>query len=173
MGGGTAMLRKNPESKAAPGSGSGTFAIIASRYNARYVDAMLRAAKTELWRAEVSRIQIIRVPGAYEIPLVAKRLARTVPGLSAIVCLGVVLRGHDDHDVRCVVPSEAAGRCVPRSGMGRHEHRPLPCAKDGIEPLAPDDGRFRSQGFGALPAQGFGEAMRVFDERPDHVQLLL
>jgi 6,7-dimethyl-8-ribityllumazine synthase len=93
------MLRKNPEAKAESKeeTGNGTFAIVASRYNARYVDAMLRAAKAELWRAEVSRIQIIRVPGAYEIPVVAKRLARTLPGLSAILCLGVVLRGETAH----------------------------------------------------------------------------
>ncbi len=97
------MLRKNPESKAEADAeskaetGNGTFAIVASRYNARYVDSMLRAAKAELWRAEVSRIQIIRVPGAYEIPVVAKRLARTLPGLSAIICLGVVLRGETAH----------------------------------------------------------------------------
>jgi 6,7-dimethyl-8-ribityllumazine synthase len=91
------MLRKNPEPKAETGGGSGTFAIVASRYNARYVDAMLRAAKAELWRAEVSRIQIVRVPGAYEIPLLAKRLARTLPGLSAILCLGVVVRGETTH----------------------------------------------------------------------------
>ncbi len=89
------MLRKNLETKAR--TGSGTFAIVASRYNARYVDVMLRAAKEELWRAEVSRIQILRVPGAYEIPVVAKRLARTLPDLSAIICLGVILRGETVH----------------------------------------------------------------------------
>jgi len=89
------MLRKIQQQKVrAPG---GSFAIVASRYNARYVDAMLRAAKAELWRADVSRIQIIRVPGAYEIPVVAKRLARTAPGLSAIICLGVILRGQTVH----------------------------------------------------------------------------
>ncbi len=89
------MLRKNPESKTK--TASGTFAIVASRYNARYVDAMLRAAKAELWQAEVSRIQIVRVPGAYEIPVVTKRLARTLPGLSAIICLGVIIRGETVH----------------------------------------------------------------------------
>jgi len=89
------MLRKiQPKKNQSHG---GSFAIVASRYNARYVDAMLRAAKAELWRADVSRIQIVRVPGAYEIPVVAKRLARTAPGLSAIICLGVILRGQTVH----------------------------------------------------------------------------
>jgi 6,7-dimethyl-8-ribityllumazine synthase len=80
--------------------GSGSFAIVASRYNAKYVDSMLRAAKAELWRADVSRIQIVRVPGAYEIPVVAKSLARrstTSSPFSAIICLGVILRGETVH----------------------------------------------------------------------------
>ena len=82
-------------------SHGGTFAIVASRYNARYVDAMLHAAKTELQHA-LSGIRIVRVPGAYEIPVVAKRLARAVHeepqfAFSAIICLGVILRGETVH----------------------------------------------------------------------------
>ena len=42
----------------------GTFAIVASKYNSRFVDAMLRAAKTEILRAG-GKVQIVRVPGAY------------------------------------------------------------------------------------------------------------
>ena len=85
----------------------GHFAIIASHYNARYVDAMLRAAKAELKRSGVKSVQIIRVPGAFEIPVVAARLARAAasqqPGIpdqssvSAIICLGVILRGETVH----------------------------------------------------------------------------
>lgn len=94
----------------------GTFAIISSRYNARYVDAMLRAAKAELRRAGISRIQIVRVPGAYEIPVVAAKLARnasriTDPAsrLSAIICLGVILRGETVHAAHI---GEAVGRAL-------------------------------------------------------------
>src|SRR5271170_245619 len=75
----------------------GNYAIIASKYNALYVDAMLRTAKAEILRAG-GKVQIVRVPGAYEIPVVAAKLARTSsPPLSAIICLGVILRGATTH----------------------------------------------------------------------------
>jgi 6,7-dimethyl-8-ribityllumazine synthase len=74
-----------------------SFAIVASRYNARYVDAMLAAAEKVLAGAAVKKIRIVRVPGAFEIPAVAARLARARPACSAIICLGVILRGQTDH----------------------------------------------------------------------------
>ncbi len=82
-------------------AGDAAFAIVASQYNARYVDAMLRAARAELKRAGAKHVEVIRVPGAYEIPVVAARLARTgSPGIAhfaAVICLGVILRGETTH----------------------------------------------------------------------------
>lgn len=91
------MLQK-VKSKNIRASGQ-TIVIIASQYNPRYVDAMLRAARQEILRAG-GRVRVVRVPGAYEIPVVAATLARksaTDRPVSAIICLGVILRGATTH----------------------------------------------------------------------------
>jgi len=59
----------------------------------------LRAAKAEILRAG-GALQIVRVPGAFEIPVVAARLARQLNAgeePAAIICLGVILRGATTH----------------------------------------------------------------------------
>jgi 6,7-dimethyl-8-ribityllumazine synthase len=78
-------------------SQGGRFALIASRYNARYADALVRAARATL-RAAGAEVAVYRVPGAFEIPVVAARLARAgAPRPDALICLGVVIRGETAH----------------------------------------------------------------------------
>ncbi len=81
----------------------GRFAIVASQYNGRYVDAMLNAARTELKRAGALDIEVIRVPGAFEIPAVAASLAarsdlaNTRKPYDALICFGVIFQGETSH----------------------------------------------------------------------------
>jgi len=90
------MLRKNPRT-VQPALTAGRYAIIASRYNPRYVDSMLRAARRCLREAGALTVNVVRVPGAYEIPVVAAELAAAGEAYDAIICLGVILRGETTH----------------------------------------------------------------------------
>jgi 6,7-dimethyl-8-ribityllumazine synthase len=87
------MLRKVKTTKQT--NGGGRFAIVASRYNELYVDSMLHAARVELEQAGAV-VRIIRVPGAFEIPAVAAKLAAT-GRYSAVICLGVIFQGETGH----------------------------------------------------------------------------
>ena len=90
------MLKKASKTKASAAPGT-RVAIVASRYNARYVNSMLRAAKAELAKAKVAA-EVVRVPGAFEMPAVASALAgRLTNPIDAILCLGVILRGETTH----------------------------------------------------------------------------
>jgi 6,7-dimethyl-8-ribityllumazine synthase len=87
------MLRKIQQKKTH--ADGGKFAIVASRYNAEYVDAMLHAARETLLAAG-AHVRIVRVPGAFEIPAVAAKLAHK-PRYSAIICFGVIFQGETSH----------------------------------------------------------------------------
>jgi 6,7-dimethyl-8-ribityllumazine synthase len=73
------------------------FAVVASRYNERYVNGMLVPAVRELRRARAEKIKVVRVPGAYEIPVVVARLLRGGETYAGIICLGVIIRGETAH----------------------------------------------------------------------------
>ncbi len=74
------------------------YAIIASRWNPRIVDALVGGAVRALGEHGVATasIDIVRVPGAWEIPLAAARIAAAAQHV-AIVALGCVVRGDTRH----------------------------------------------------------------------------
>ncbi|WDS35695.1 6,7-dimethyl-8-ribityllumazine synthase [Pseudoxanthomonas sp.] len=74
------------------------YAIIASRWNARITDALVAGARKELASNGVpeAQVDVIRVPGAWEIPLVAARLAAAGKH-AALLALGCVIRGDTRH----------------------------------------------------------------------------
>jgi len=74
------------------------FAIIVSRFNEFITNKLLSGALDSLLRhgAKENAINIVWVPGAFEIPLIAQKLA-TTKKYEAIICLGAVIRGATSH----------------------------------------------------------------------------
>ncbi len=76
----------------------GRFALVAARFNSAIVDPLVAGALDALKRHGVddSAVDLVRVPGSFEIPLVAQRLA-TSGRYAAVICLGAIIRGDTDH----------------------------------------------------------------------------
>jgi 6,7-dimethyl-8-ribityllumazine synthase len=94
---------------------AGRFAIVVGRFNALVTESLLAGCKDAFDRHGVSAdlIDVVRVPGSFEIPLVARKLAAG-GRYAAVVCLGCVIRGetaHFDH----VAGQAAAG--VMQAGL--------------------------------------------------------
>jgi 6,7-dimethyl-8-ribityllumazine synthase len=94
---------------------AGRFAIVAARFNALVTESLLAGCKDAFARHGVSAdlLDVVWVPGSFEIPLVARKLAAS-SRYSAVICLGCVIRGetaHFDH----VAGQAAAG--VMQAGM--------------------------------------------------------
>lgn len=74
-------------------------AIVASRYNAEFTDGLLAGAQRELEQLlPNAEIDVYRVPGAFEIPVVVEALCRREDRKpAAVVALGVIIRGKTAH----------------------------------------------------------------------------
>ena len=74
------------------------FALVAARFNDFIVDRLVGGAVDYLVRNGASRedLTLIRIPGAFEMPLVARKLAASGE-YSGVVCLGAVIRGATPH----------------------------------------------------------------------------
>ena len=77
-----------------------SFAVVASQFNETYVEGLVEHFREELQQIHPqATVSVYRVPGAFEIPLVAQELAAQ-GGFDAIVAFGVIIRGetaHADH----------------------------------------------------------------------------
>jgi 6,7-dimethyl-8-ribityllumazine synthase len=83
------------------------FGIIVSQFNSFITDRLLAGSLDALQRsgAGEKQIEVVRVPGSFEIPIAAKKLAAT-SRFDSIVCIGCILRGETSH--YDVVVSETA-----------------------------------------------------------------
>jgi 6,7-dimethyl-8-ribityllumazine synthase len=73
--------------------------VVVSEFHSELTLAMLESAQG-VWSAAglaAENLEVARVPGAFELPLVARRFARRAD-IDAVVCLGLVLKGETTHD---------------------------------------------------------------------------
>jgi len=67
--------------------------VVTSEFNEYIVNRLLKGAEKTLKKAKVD-YEVFRVPGAFEIPLMAKKLAKN---FDAVICLGAIIRGETPH----------------------------------------------------------------------------
>ena len=81
--------------------------VVVSQFNSFITDRLLAGALSALERggAEEKQIQVVQVPGAFELPLAAKKMAAS-GNFDSIICIGCILRGETSH--YDVVVSETA-----------------------------------------------------------------
>lgn len=82
-----------------PSAADTKIAIVASRFNAEIVDRLIETCVAELARSGVSedRVRVLRVPGAFELPLAAQAVLHAADGPDAVICFGAVVRGDTPH----------------------------------------------------------------------------
>lgn len=90
------------------------FAVVVARFNAEITEGLLAGARQALVEAAVpdENITVVRVPGSFEIPVAAARLAR-MRHFDAVICLGCLIKGETMHfeylaDATCHGIAEAA-----------------------------------------------------------------
>ena len=95
------------------------FAIVVSRFNAFITERLLLSACDGLLRSGANKknIDVVRVPGAFEIPLAARNLAQTKK-YDAIICIGCLLRGDTAHyDVIVNEVTRGIGQSAQETGV--------------------------------------------------------
>lgn len=84
-------------------------AVVASRWHTQVMEGLVAGAQRVLEAYQVSDHRVVRVPGAFELPVVAGALA--AKGYDAVVALGVVIRGGTPHfDYVCHAATDGLGR---------------------------------------------------------------
>ena len=95
------------------------FAVVVSRFNDFITGKLLEGASDALIRhgASAGDIDVVRVPGAFEIPLAARRVALK-GGYDAVICLGAVIRGATPHfDYIAAEVSKGIAQTMLETGM--------------------------------------------------------
>jgi len=105
-----------PELAAVEGAAGLRVAVIASQWHPTVMDGLLDGARRALRDSKVADVTELRVPGTFELPVAAARLASA--GFDALVALGVVIRGGTPHfDYVCQAAASGLTLVAQRTGV--------------------------------------------------------
>lgn len=95
------------------------FSVVVSRFNSIITERLLEGALDAVSRhgADLSDVEVVRVPGSWEIPLAVRKIAQRGK-VDAIICLGAVIRGATPHfDYVAAETSKGIGQASMESGI--------------------------------------------------------
>ncbi|GMU47175.1 MAG: 6,7-dimethyl-8-ribityllumazine synthase [Porticoccaceae bacterium] len=95
------------------------FAIVVARWNGEITESLLQGAQRALQRQGVAQedVQTFRVPGAFELPLAARKIAET-GRFDAVITLGAVIRGGTPHfEYVCAETTRGLGEVALATGV--------------------------------------------------------
>jgi 6,7-dimethyl-8-ribityllumazine synthase len=105
-----------PELSTVDGAATLRVAVVAARWHATVMGGLLDGARRALAASGVQDVTEVRVPGAFELPVAAARLAAA--GFDAIVALGVVIRGGTPHfEYVCNAATDGLTAVAVRTGV--------------------------------------------------------
>jgi 6,7-dimethyl-8-ribityllumazine synthase len=91
-------------------------AVVAASWHEQVMDGLVAGAQTALADHRVEEFRLVRVPGSFELPVVAQALARQ--GYDAVIALGVVIRGGTPHfDYVCSAATDGLNRVALDTGV--------------------------------------------------------
>ncbi len=91
-------------------------AVIAASWHQPVMDGLVAGAQEAVERYQVGAVQVVRVPGSFELPVVAQAYAAA--GYDAVVALGVVIRGGTPHfDYVCSAATDGLNRVALDTGV--------------------------------------------------------
>ena len=105
-----------PELAGVPEASNLKVAVVASQWHATVMAGLLDGAHRALADSQLRDVTVLRVPGAFELPVAASRLAAS--GFDAVVALGVVIRGGTPHfEYVCSATSHGLAEVSVRTGV--------------------------------------------------------
>ncbi len=91
-------------------------AVVAASWHEQVMDGLVAGAELAVERYRVGSCDVVRVPGSFELPVVAQALARQ--GYDAVIALGVVIRGGTPHfDYVCSAATDGLNRVALDTGV--------------------------------------------------------